>query len=273
MRSNRTRLCAVEGCTALTAQASAGLSRKVAGNEVCRGCYQRAYVIAKERGTRIRFLGLSDLPVPECPPPTPATMCARLGCDTTFKKGESRRHVAGRSLCEACYQFVWSRARKMRISMLDALVASGKKYTYRTPTKYKHVSCGMPWCDKRVSACPAHLVSESVLAYACGSCRYYLKRTTRRFAHLGKSWQDWGFAAVQGVLKGPHESEPCVMPWCTNMVRRRAGECAYYGPKGEALCNTDRTYLYYYQRRKKITFADAFETAPPPRLLHMRSKK
>ena len=156
--------------------------------------------------------------------------------------------------------------------MMEALEACHPKNTFRRPRMYKMVACSMPWCSEDVLGHPNHLVSEEFRAYACGTCRIYLKSTARRYAHSGKSWREWGSEAVRGALKSPNEPEPCAMSWCTNLVHRE-DVCRQYGPKGEALCNTDRMYLYMYARRKSVTFAKAFETAPPPRLLHMRGRK
>ena len=260
------KICSAPGCRKLTARAAGKASRRINGVELCRGCYQRIWGLEKKTGTPKEEILQNGAPEPQRPLPRIETTCAREDCGVPLPEGvgaKVRRTMGLLHVCNPCYQMAWERSVRDGVSIEKAFNRMKPK-NWR-PDPPKTVSCCLPWCNKEFVPDESTTVSENV--HVCGQCRSYLKRLTRR-RHRGRGWTELAVDAIKGIIKAPGSPELCAMSWCNSvkLPRRR-------GPNGEAICNTDSQYLYIYAKRHDITFEEAFHTAPPPCLLHIRGNQ
>lgn len=258
------KTCGIPGCTNLTARATGRGARSIKGIELCRGCYQRIWELAKETGKSTKEIFREGIAPPHHALPRIATICAREGCNVELPKNASRnvrRTIGLLHVCRPCYQFAWQHSVRDRMSIEDAFQQMKPKNW--KPEPRKAVWCCLPWCNRELVPKKSSLVSEGV--HACGRCRSYLKALTLRSKYRDREWKSIANDAMKGVIAAPNELEICAMTWCSAIEKPRRR-----GPNSVAICNTDTMYLYQYAKRHYITFEDAFWTAPPPRLLHTR---
>lgn len=260
------KICGAPGCSKLSARAAGKPSRKINGTELCRGCYQRIWELAKKTGTPKEVILRNGAPEPQRPLPRIETTCAREDCNVSLPEGAGasvRRTIGLLHVCNPCYQLAWEHSVRDGITIEKAFHQMKPK-NWR-PKPPKTVQCCLPWCDRKLVPDESSTVSENV--HVCGQCRCYLKVLTRR-RYSGREWTELAVDAIKGIIKAPGSTELCAMSWCScvELPRRR-------GPNGEAICNTDSQYLYNFAKRHDITFEEAFRTAPPPRLLHTRGNQ
>lgn len=260
------KICGAPGCGKLTARAAGQVGRRISNIGLCHGCYQRIWELSKATGKSKERLLKEGVPPPRRPLPRIATKCAREGCSVKLPKnaGPGVRRTIGRiHVCNLCYQTAWYYSKKDNVSIEEAY--HGLKPKNWRPDPPKTIRCAIPWCDVSFVPDEESLVGKGV--YACGGCRGRFKFLGQRPRYKGRDWKDLAKSAIKGVVARPGTPELCAMSWCQNCeaVRHR-------GPNGEPVCNTDRTYLYNYAKRHSLSFAEAFRTAPPPRLLHTRGR-
>jgi hypothetical protein len=252
------------GCKNATAKSSGQDRRRVSNVELCRPCYQRVWDFAKKAGASKEAMLCQLEPKIEQLPSTP-TQCARNGCGVHLD-GEAdltiRRRIGKVIVCRNCYEAVWEYGRHRELTVQEAWKIIPPKGWHRQATTT--VICAMPWCTHSIPRITRHRLDN--MHNVCGTCRTYLKNTSRRYRKQRLDWKMWARKALKGECRAPDEVEWCIMTWC-----HRQSDSSRRGPKGEALCNADATYLYNYARRMRVTFTQAFRTAPPPRLLHTRS--
>lgn len=234
---------------------------------VCRSCYQYVWEQSKKLEKPMAEIFLT-LPSPNRKLRDEST-CARSGCEQKFAEGEfgpKRRSIGLITVCSACYEAAWELSRKKSISLAEALTLlpeKGKHLTKEQPT----TKCATSWCPEVTVADETHKVADNL--FVCSKCRRYLRRYARRFSKASNStWQDYALQAAYGKIIAPGSLEECSMPWCHRRERPRQ-----FGPHGEPICNTDSVYLFFFAKRKNITFHHAFEVAPPPRKDRGRKRK
>jgi len=247
--------------------------RAVGGVELCRACYQLCWKIAKREEITIEaaFAGLP----PKLPyRPYVETACARPGCTRRLAKDEARRFIGTNHLHLSCFQSVWEYSKREELSMVQALMCIPRK-GWRPPRPDRPepppFSCVMPWCGAMTEARLAHPLTDG--SCVCPMCSRYLKDVALRFRSSEVTWEEWGVRAKRGEVIAPHTEEPCSASWCDRMVvgdRHGGVNKRYFDEEGHPFCQADYKYFLAFAFHKDISFAEAFATAPVPRLFHIR---
>ncbi len=233
---------------------------KVGGTVVCRNCYQHIWSEAKKAGESMTAIFLKVRP-PYKTPERLHIQCSRANCDVILTPEtdpiEYRWIDKNTPVCRNCYETTWEQKKKLGLKSMkeafDQLYPKGHK-----PPRAEPAKCVMPWCKNCVTKNKGNLLEEG--RYVCGECRLYLRVLQRRHKS-NQDWKHYAQKAIQGEIPAPGTPRYCCAKWCNVKVSDQGG----LGPNGEALCNADRTYFYYYARRHGITFKEAFTKAPPPR--------
>lgn len=264
--ANRNKICGAPGCAKLSEHGAGKVSRQINDVELCRGCYQRIWELEQKTGKRKEDLFREGVKPAQRALPRIATTCSRDGCgaELPLNAGSNIRSTIGlQHVCRLCYQQAWYYSKRGSISIENAFQQMKPK-NWR-PDPPKTVRCCLPWCDEQ--AIPDETTTVSTNVHACGLCRTYLKVLGHRPLYKGIDWKELAANAIKGTVTAPGSPKLCALPWCNNVEVSRSR-----GPNGEPICNSDKTYLYQYAKRNGITVHEAFQTAPPPRLLHTRNK-
>lgn len=241
--------------------------RYISGKLICRACYQFVWGLSKKLAISLKdAFTQADFKRARQIDATNA-ICARPNCEVKLAEveGQNRRRLSLDKpllVCHACYQSAWELSNKFGVTMEKAWdLLPPKGYSKET----KPVQCSLPWCEIQIKPTPKCKFGEGL--YACGRCRSYLNVLARRYEHKGQNWKEWGRMALEGKVLPPDSPETCALSWCN-----KTGKMNSRGPKGEPICYTDSMYLRVYAIRCGISVDEAFNQAPPPRLLHTRSQ-
>lgn len=242
-------------------------TRKIDGVIVCRACYQYVWEQSQKTGEPIALV-FSKVEPPKRPLVRIRTKCFRPGCKVILTpemdSKEYRWIERDIPICRNCYETTWEYKTNHKLSSFGEAFDLLNPKGWEPPQK-EPATCEMPWCKNIIPKRKCYLIEGE--RYVCGKCKNYLHVLSRRhkFEH---DWKWYAVHANQGIVPTPGAPEFCSAKWCKikiTGIRRR-------GPKGEALCNNDAMHFYLYARNKGISFAEAFQTAPPPRLLHTRGR-
>ncbi len=106
-------ICAAPGCGKPSAKATQGTQRSINGEQLCRGCYQRIWELARNSGKTLAEVFQADLAPPRRALPRIATTCAAPGCSTFLEANASdnvRRTIGTHHVCRNCYMRAWQLA-------------------------------------------------------------------------------------------------------------------------------------------------------------------
>jgi hypothetical protein len=260
MAENRTKVCGMSWCSNPIALLTIGTSRRINGIDVCRRCYQYVWEQAKARGRTMQEILTFPLVPPKRPLPKVRAVCARKNCGVVFKEGEgsegARRHVGLLHVCRNCYETTWELAKAKGLMLEEAWKLLPPK-GWKSP-KPEPVRCMIPWCGKEVPVKKARWLNVDV--HVCGNHALWLKGLAQKRFKNTRTWYELGLEAIKGNLLAPQTPEMCSMPWCNRVEITHS-----WGPKGEPICATDRTYIRLYAKRHNVTREEAFRIVPPPR--------
>lgn len=262
--------CGAPWCNRPSEKAKGKTPRRINGIELCHACYVFIWEQARKLEKPLAEIfpnNIKDIRPPLTPITIPegGTICQRKNCNEIIPAHtdpRKRRRIGKLIVCRNCYQTAWEVAKKENITLEAALnKLKPKGWHLEQP---QMVKCSMLWCGNYILPKKNRRLSEE--HYVCGRCSAYLTVLSKRAMYNGRTWQQIGLDVISGRdIPQPGMPEKCIMSWCNNreIIRRRT-------PSGEPLCNADFTYLRGYARTKNISFAEAIQTAPRPRLLHIR---
>lgn len=241
--------------------------RRIDDVVVCRSCYQYVWEQAQKTGESMAAVFRKVEP-PKRTPVRKRIKCSRSGCEVVLTpemdSSEYRWLNRQKPLCRNCYETVWEYKKKFNLNSMEEAFDQLYPYGWQPPPP-EPAKCVMPWCKNDVPKKEPYLLEGE--RYVCGTCKSYL-HTLRRRHKSEHDWKWYARNATRGMVPAPGSPELCAAKWCNAKVT----EFGRRGPNGEALCNNDAMYFYMYARRNSITFAEAFRSAPPPRLLHTRGR-
>lgn len=245
-------------------------TRRIGDINVCRNCYQRIWERSKDTGETMAVVLAKIEPTKRLPPLVEDAPCSRKGCEVILhpiRNTAHRRWIGQRPICRNCYETVWEYQQKHSLESIEIAFEQVPAKGW-VPPPPEPVSCIMPWCKASFPPKTQYVFESD--RYLCGSCRMYLKLLARRLKNTEHDWRWYAEQALRGVIPAPGSPEYCAAPWCG--VEIHGESIRARGPRGEAFCNTDTVYYHLYMRRHGVRFAEAFKSAPPPRLLHTRGR-